>query len=173
MQCPYFLPFTPHSFRLRPTDLFCSLPCSLSLSRQLINSYVSGNIWHICFKRQFSLSFIRNCASASKKTRVSQGNCGLMIPVPLNRFCSVALHNNLCNGRCCFKLRSYISVNSWKAISVQQRCHHVILKTLEMRLKTAWTRKQIILWVKINPIPRMTYCIHNMVIKITRLSRTV
>lgn len=116
-----------HPFRLKPTH-FCRLLWSilfftlLPLSQQTANKFQSA--WQPYKKCIFLLSFIRNCACAS----ITETD--LMTPMPpMHLFCSVVLCNRLCNDRCCFKLRSYIAVNSWKAISV----HHVIRKTQQIR----------------------------------------
>lgn len=94
--------------------LFCSLPCSLSLGVNDSFLSVLSEIVPVLLKRLGSV----------KET-------GLVTPMPLNLFSSVALRNHLCNDneRCCFKRRSCILVNSWKAISAEQHFHHVILKT--------------------------------------------
>lgn len=115
-----------HSFSLKPTHL-CCFPRSflffilLSLSLSTDSKYIPKCL------ATFDIS-------AKKMQYLSVFIQFLVTPVPPNLFCSVDLRNRLCNGKCHFKLCSCIALNSWKAISVQQHCHHVILKTRQMRL---------------------------------------
>lgn len=119
--CPIsFFQLEAHTSLLFPPISFVLYP-ALSLSLSTDSKYIPKCL------ATFDIS-------AKKMQYLSAFIQFLVTPVPPNLFCSVDLCNRLCNGKCHFKLCSCIALNSWKAISVQQHCHHVILKTRQMRL---------------------------------------